>query len=99
MIKHTVMFRFRSDLDDETRNSLIAEYRSFPKVFSSMRNFSFGKNISERDDTFEYAFSVEFESEAALKAYLSSKEHEEHVVRRFRPAIQARAIVSYEIQD
>lgn len=99
MIKHIVMFRFRSDLDDGTRAALIEEYKSFPKTFPSMRNFSFGTNKSERDNTFEYAFSVEFENKSALKAYLSSKEHEEHVVERFRPALQSRAIVSYEIED
>ena len=64
-----------------------------------MRNFTIGRNISERDGTFEYAFSVEFGNETELKNYLNSPEHEEHVVERFRPLISARAIVSYEVAE
>ena len=40
---------------------------------------------------------LEFDSEAELKAYLNSREHEEHVTQRFRPLIASRAIVSYEV--
>jgi len=98
MIKHVVAFRFKEGVSDERRHKLLEEYNGFPIKFPEMRNFSIGKNISQRDNTFEYAFSVEFDDEAALKRYLSSAEHEDHVVNRFRPVIHARAIVSYEVR-
>jgi hypothetical protein len=96
MIKHMLMFRFRADISEEKRTALLKEYRGFPKQFPWMKNFTLGRNISQRDPTYEYAFSIDFESQADLDRYLSSAEHEEHVVMRFRPAIEARAIVSYE---
>ena len=96
MIKHTVFFRFREDAPERQKQDLLAEYARFPNIFPTMRNFSIGRNTSERDQTFEYAFSVEFASEEALKSYLASAAHEEHVVQRFRPIVSARAIVSYE---
>jgi hypothetical protein len=99
MIRHIVVFRFKNGVDDRVKEKLIDEYNSFPAKFPSMHNFSFGKNISERDNTFEYGFCVEFENEGALKSYLSSKEHEEHVVERFRPVIESRAIFSYKTQN
>ena len=75
-----------------------------PKWFSralrsnatAMKNWQDGRNISKRDQTFEYAFVVEFESESELLAYLNSQEHERFVRERFRPHIEARAIVRFE---
>lgn len=97
MIRHTVFFRFKPEVPAEARQKLLKEYTTFPAQFPAMRNFTLGENRSERDDTFEYAFSVEFDSEDELKQYLNSREHEEHVVERFRPLIAQRAIVSYEV--
>lgn len=96
MIKHTVMFRFKDDAPEDKKKILLDEYMTFPRKFPMMRNFSFGRNVSERDQTYEYAFSVEFESMAHLKEYLSSEEHEAHVTERFRPIVKDRAISSFE---
>lgn len=98
MIKHMVLFRFRPEVEAEKRDALLREYVSFPQTHTKMRNFTLGRNISRRDSTYEYAFTVEFDSETDLRAYLDSPEHEEHVVQRFRPLIEARAIVSYEVR-
>lgn len=97
MIQHIVMFSFRADATPQARTELLAEYPGFPKRFPAMRNFTIGPNISERDKTFEYAFTVQFDNETDLKSYLNSEEHERHVVERFRPLIERRAIVSYEV--
>jgi len=98
MIKHMVLFRFRPEVEAAKRDTLLREYVGFPQAHAKMRNFTLGRNISRRDSTFEYAFTVEFESEADLREYLDSPEHEEHVIKRFRPLIEARAIVSYEVK-
>lgn len=97
MINHTVFFAFRSGVTDEQKRTLLAEYPTFPKQFPTMRNFTLGSNISQRDQTFEYAFNVQFDTEEDLKAYLNSDAHEEHVTQRFKPLISQRAIVSYSV--
>lgn len=94
-----VLFAFKPDVSVERREELLREYTTFPKLHPAMRNFTIGRNISTRDRTFEYAFSVEFETETELTAYLNSREHEEHVVERFRPLISERAIVSYAVSN
>ena len=97
MIRHTVFFSLRPDAPPDKVAALLDEYARFPALHPGMRRFSIGRNISERDQTFDWAFSVEFESETELKAYLNSDLHEEHVTQRFRPIVSRRAIVSYVV--
>lgn len=99
MIRHSVLFSFKPTAPKEAVEALLREYVTFPTIHTKMRNFTLGRNISQRDQTFEYAFNVDFDNETDLKDYLNSREHEEHVVERFRPLISARAIVSYEVAD
>ena len=97
MIKHMVAFRFRPDVKDDDQARLLAELNDFPKRFSAMKRWSLGQNISRRDDTFTHGFTVEFETEEELIAYLGSESHERFVTERFRPLIQQRAIVSLSV--
>jgi catechol 2,3-dioxygenase-like lactoylglutathione lyase family enzyme len=96
MIRHTVVFRFRPEVDPATVEDVLARLRTFPAHFPAMRRFSAGPNVSDRDDRFTHAFSVEFDTRAALSAYLTSDLHETFVAEVWRPVIAERAIVSYE---
>ncbi|MFB4320000.1 Dabb family protein [Actinomadura sp. 21ATH] len=96
MINHTLAFRFRPDVPAETAESVLDELRSFPKRYPAMRDFSLGRNISTRDTTYTHAFSVRFDTETDLRAYLESESHERFVRERWRPVVEAQTIVSYE---
>jgi sugar-phosphatase len=96
MIRHVVAFRFHDDLPDVDRQRVLEELNQFPFRYHSMRRWALGANISKRDSTFTHAFSIEFDSEEELVSYLSSETHEQFVRDRFRPAVAARAIVSFE---
>jgi hypothetical protein len=96
MIRHVLAFSFRPAVPDADREGLLAELAELPAHYPAMRRFAIGPNISRRDDTFEHAFSVEFESEAELVAYLDSERHETFVAQRFRPLVERRVIVSFE---
>lgn len=96
MIRHTLAFRFKPDVDPQTAEAVLAELRALPSRHPEMRGFTLGTNISTRDSTFTHAFSAEFDHEAALQAYLTSADHEEFVRERWRPVIDQQAIVSYE---
>ena len=95
MIRHIVAFRFKPDAPADLKEALLREYDGFPAHYPAMRNFQAGWNISKRDQTLEYGFTVEFETQEALEAYLNSASHEEHVTQRFRPVIADRIIVSF----
>jgi mannitol-1-/sugar-/sorbitol-6-/2-deoxyglucose-6-phosphatase len=91
-----VAFRFHDDLPDVERHRVLEELDQFPSRYHSMRRWALGPNISKRDSTFTHAFSIEFDNEEELVSYLSSETHERFVRERFRPAVAARAIVSFE---
>jgi hypothetical protein len=99
MIKHIVAFRFRPSVPGGLQADIISELCRFPQHFSKMRNWTFGRNISRRDTKYSHAFIVEFDSEQDLVDYLDSTEHEKFVANRFRPYIEDRTIVTYEVVD
>src|SRR5262249_18608349 len=96
MIRHTLSFRFKDDVDTDTRDEILAALGAFPGRYPTMQGFSLGENISNRDATFTHTMSVDFDSEDELLAYLSSESHETFVRERWRPVIAQRAITSYE---
>lgn len=96
MIRHLLMFRFKTEIDPEQRERMLSELAQFPQRFTSMRNFALGRNASTRDGSFTHAMTVEFESWSDLESYLSSAEHESFVAERFRPLIAQRAIASFD---
>jgi 2,3-dihydroxy-p-cumate/2,3-dihydroxybenzoate 3,4-dioxygenase len=95
VIRHVLAFRFRPEVPEPERAALLAGLEALPSRFPAMQRFALGTNISRRDDTFSHAFTVEFVSEDELVAYLESEEHERFVRERFRPLVEARAIVSF----
>lgn len=96
MIRHLVAFRFHESVSRSDREALLLELEALPSRFAAMRGWTSGANRSERDDTFEHAFVVDFDAEEELRAYLNSDEHEAFVRERFRPLVAQRAIVSFE---
>ena len=97
MVRQIVLFRFRDDVSEADRDSLLAELDGFPDEFPQMRNWMCGVNRSARDDRFSHAFVVDFDSDADLQAYLSSERHETFVHDRWRPIIAERAIVTLHV--
>lgn len=97
-IKHMLLWRFLPEVSQATKAALIEELNTLPSHFPQMHNWTLGTNISERDDTFTHAFSVDFDSADELNAYLRSARHEEFVSERWRQHIAQRAIVSFEYE-
>ena len=96
MIKHMLLFRFKSDSTSESQQKVLRGLSDFPTHFPVMKNFGIGVNQSQRDQTFSHAMTIEFETMEDLKGYLNSEYHEHFTASVFRPAIEQRAIVSYE---
>ena len=96
MIRHTLSFRFKDDVVEDVRASILAELGTFPDIYPDMQNWSMGQNMSTRDTTFTHSMSVEFESNEALLGYLQSDSHERFVREKWRPVIAQQAIVAYE---
>jgi hypothetical protein len=99
MIRHILLFSFRDTADHSARASLLEALAGFPARFPKMHKFQIGANVSDRDRTFEYAMTVEFDERADLDDYLHSEYHEQFVVERFRPLISQRAIATIEVRS
>ena len=97
MIKHMVLFRFKPETPAEIQDALLQSMRELPTHFPAMKRFGLGVNVSERDQKYSHAMTIEFDTMEELKAYLNSDYHEGSTAKRFRPVIQERAIVSYEL--
>jgi hypothetical protein len=97
MIRHILLFSFRTTLDDTVRASILEELAAFPARFPKMQKFQIGLNKSNRDTTFEHAMTMEFERQTDLDAYLESVFHETFVVEKFKPSIAQRVIATIEV--
>jgi 2,3-dihydroxy-p-cumate/2,3-dihydroxybenzoate 3,4-dioxygenase len=96
MIRHMVLFRFRPDASDKARAQVLNGLAELPQRFAAMRRFGLGENISKRDSRFTHVMTIEFDTRDQLELYLDSEHHEHFVHNYFRPAIEERAIASYE---
>lgn len=96
MIRHMVLFTFKSDIDQKAKAAVLDGLAELPRHFPQMRQFGLGENFNERDQTFSHVMTIEFETREQLLDYLNSERHEEFVKVVFRPSIERRAIASYE---
>jgi 2,3-dihydroxy-p-cumate/2,3-dihydroxybenzoate 3,4-dioxygenase len=96
MIKHIVAFRFSDEVDGATRESILRELGTFPARYPNMRNWSLGRNVSERDSTMSHVFTVEFARQEELDSYLRGAPHESFVRERWRPVIARQTIVTLD---
>jgi hypothetical protein len=99
MIRHILLFSFRDTVDRDARTSLLEGLAGFPARFPKMQKFQIGANVSDRDRTFEYAMTVEFDERTDLDDYLQSEYHEQFVIERFRPLISQRAIATIDVRS
>jgi 2,3-dihydroxy-p-cumate/2,3-dihydroxybenzoate 3,4-dioxygenase len=96
MIRHTLSFRFKDEVDPSRREQVLAELGTFPSKYPAMRNWSLGENFSTRDTTFSHTMAIDFDTKDELLAYLGSDSHERFVRETWRPVIAQQAITSYE---
>lgn len=96
MVRHMVLFRFKSWVADDAARAVLDELRDLPSRHPAMRRFGLGTNFSRRDQTFPYVMTAEFDDRRQLEAYLDSEDHERFVHARFLPCVEERVIASYE---
>ncbi len=92
-----VVFRFKPETPANVQAELLKSMSELPNHFPAMKRFGLGVNVSERDQRYSHAMTMEFDTMAEMKAYLNSEYHEGSTATRFKPVIEERAIVSYEL--
>lgn len=76
MIRHVVLFKFKPEVDQATRESFIAQLRRLKENVDFVRSVSVGVNFATAPRACDVALIVELEDRAALAAY---NDHPKHV--------------------
>lgn len=78
MIKHIVLFTFKSDITPNEINSVFNQLRHLTVVLPSLSNYSYGENCSPEhlNKGFTHAFIMDFDDAKARDAYLHHEEHQ-----------------------
>lgn len=98
MVKHIVLFKLRSDLALEEKESLINEFKlaieRLPEVIGFIKHIEVGANIN-KSELFDIALYSEFESLDRVKEY---SVHPKHIEASgiIKPFIEVRSCVDYE---
>jgi 2,3-dihydroxy-p-cumate/2,3-dihydroxybenzoate 3,4-dioxygenase len=96
MIKHIVAFTFKPETSPADVQATLDALNALQGQIPWVRNWSLGKNLSTRDQTYEYALHCDFASEQELQDYLTHPAHERVVRELLTRHWASRAIVDYE---
>ncbi len=98
MLTHIVIWKYRAEVDAETRREHVAMLRRLPSVIPDIRSFEVGFDVLHLPRSYDTGLVAVFADRAALEAYTI---HPEHIaVADFGRAISEHvASVDFESED
>jgi hypothetical protein len=96
MLEHIVLFRFKPETTDSTKQQIVAELMALKGKVPSILDISAGPNFSERNQGFEYGLVVRFADRQGLDIYQVHPAHQAIVQELIRPALADILAVDYE---
>lgn len=97
MIEHIVLFRFKDEITDSTKATIVKELLSLKDKVPSIQSITAGKNFTDRSKGFEYGLVVRFENRLGLDDYQVHPEHQRVIHEFIRPALADILAVDYEV--
>ncbi|HBU99708.1 Dabb family protein [Thalassospira lucentensis] len=78
MIRHIVLIKFKSGIDQNVIDSLFDALADLGREISGMRGFDGGVSVSPEnlEQGFRHGFCIDFDHEAARDAYLAHPTHQ-----------------------
>ena len=99
MIKHIVMWRFKSEAEGKSKRENMATVRdglyALIPLISEIKKMEIGFDISETEASADLCLVTEFESTADLKIYAEHPKHLE-VAGYVRKVTETRTVLDYE---
>ncbi len=99
MVKHVVLFRFREDVDCETkkkeRNRFKAEIMALPSKLDLIRSLEVGFNINE-NETWDICLCGVFDNLDDVRVYSNFPDHQA-AAAALKPYLDGRSCVDYEV--
>lgn len=96
MIKHLVLFRFKSETSQADREAFLAMLNGLPGKISEVLSFDAGFDVVRSPRSFDLALTATYADLAALDRY-AKHEHHLPVVARSREICEQVVSVDYEI--
>lgn len=98
MVKHVVLFRFRKDVDSETRQKVSerfkAEIMALPFKLDFIRSLEVGLNINE-NETWDICLCGVFDNLDDVRTYSIFPDHQA-AAAALKPYLDGRSCVDYE---
>ena len=94
MLRHIVMFSFKSDVSGERKKSILEETRELGRI-PGVENLIVAENIEEESD-YEYLLCLDVAGLVGLKAYQAHEEHVKFAEEKFRPLISRLMAADFE---
>jgi hypothetical protein len=75
MLTHIVIWKYRSDIEQEVRDEHVARLRRLPSIIPDIVSFSVGYDVLGLPRSFDTGLVAVFRDRAALDAYTVHPEH------------------------
>jgi len=79
MIKHVVLMKFKSGIQEETFSRLEKGLASLPAAIPVIREYQFGLDVVRSDRSYDFGLIAEFDDLPSLEAYQTHPEHQKVV--------------------
>ena len=78
VLRHIVLFKFKDDASEREVREVVDAFRALPEQIPQIRDLEWGTNVSPEGKAHGYThgFTVTFDSQADLDAYLPHPAHE-----------------------
>jgi hypothetical protein len=96
MIKHVVMWKFKSEVTEADKLEMKRQLEALTGVVPSLVNIEIGMDVSSKEASMDMVLYSEFKSLEDLAAYAGHPEHLK-VVEFVKPLVCDRAVVDYEV--
>ncbi|HEX6261670.1 MAG TPA: Dabb family protein [Actinomycetota bacterium] len=73
--QHVVLFKFARPLSEDEEREMFDRVRAWPETIPGFTGLRLGRDVSGRNEGYEYLLLTEFESEEAHQAYYSQPAH------------------------
>jgi hypothetical protein len=96
MVKHIVMWKFKSDVSDEDKLEMKRQLEALMGVVPSLVKIEAGLDLSKKEASMGMVLYTEFQTMEDLAAYANHPEHLK-VVEFVKPLVCERAVVDYTV--
>jgi Stress responsive A/B Barrel Domain len=75
MLTHIVIWKYRSDVEQETRNEHVARLRNLAKIISEVKSLEVGFDVLKLPRSYDTGLVAVFDDQAGLDTYTVHPEH------------------------